>query len=118
MAQSHFTVNRSIFNRDLAHSLRESDGRRVLSRGKISRLPHILADAGQERVAKAEKKPKTTKKNQPELGIMKCILFLLCCLTLVPATTQAEPQLDKVDLFEAGKDGYALYRIPGVVATP
>ena len=29
----------------------------------------------------------------------------------------AEPFLDKVDLFEAGKDGYALYRIPGIVVT-
>lgn len=29
----------------------------------------------------------------------------------------AEPFLEKVDVFEAGKDGYALYRIPGIVTT-
>ena len=29
----------------------------------------------------------------------------------------AEPRLEKTDLFEAGKDGYTLYRIPGIVAT-
>lgn len=29
----------------------------------------------------------------------------------------AEPFLEKADLFEAGKDGYALYRIPGIVVT-
>ncbi|HSI64756.1 MAG TPA: exo-alpha-sialidase [Candidatus Saccharimonadia bacterium] len=29
----------------------------------------------------------------------------------------AEPLLEKQDLFEAGKDGYALYRIPGMVVT-
>jgi sialidase-1 len=28
-----------------------------------------------------------------------------------------EPFLEKVDLFEAGKDGYALFRIPGIVVT-
>ncbi len=29
----------------------------------------------------------------------------------------AQPFLEKVDLFEANKDGYALYRIPGIVVT-
>lgn len=29
----------------------------------------------------------------------------------------AEPFLEKVDVFEAGKEGYALYRIPGIVTT-
>src|SRR6478752_5604711 len=29
----------------------------------------------------------------------------------------AEPLLEKIDLFEAEKDGYALYRIPGIVVT-
>ena len=32
-------------------------------------------------------------------------------------TTAAEPLLVQTDLFEAGKDGYALYRIPGIVCT-
>src|SRR5262249_22156589 len=29
----------------------------------------------------------------------------------------AEPRLDKIDLFEAGKGGHKLYRIPGIVVT-
>src|SRR6476661_4966254 len=29
----------------------------------------------------------------------------------------AEPMLEKIDIFEAGKDDYALYRIPGIVVT-
>ena len=37
------------------------------------------------------------------------LLFNLCCLS---ATA-----VEKTDLFEAGKDGYALYRIPGIVVT-
>ncbi len=28
-----------------------------------------------------------------------------------------EPRMEKIDLFEAGRDGYALYRIPGIVVT-
>jgi sialidase-1 len=31
--------------------------------------------------------------------------------------SQAEPLLEKLDLFEAGKEGYALYRSPGLVVT-
>jgi sialidase-1 len=34
------------------------------------------------------------------------------------AAAGAEPVLEKTNLFEAGKDGYTLYRIPGIVATP
>jgi sialidase-1 len=33
------------------------------------------------------------------------------------ASLGAEPRLEKTDLFEAGKDSYALYRIPGIVVT-
>ena len=33
------------------------------------------------------------------------------------ARAQGEPMLEKVDLFEGGVDGYALYRIPGIVVT-
>src|SRR5207237_8370987 len=40
--------------------------------------------------------------------------WLLCAI--IPAAA-AEPFLDKTDLFEGGKDGFALYRIPGVVVT-
>lgn len=44
-----------------------------------------------------------------------------CCvvalITFAARTTAAEPFLEKIDLFEAGRDGYALYRIPGLVVT-
>src|SRR5689334_15180724 len=33
------------------------------------------------------------------------------------ALVAAEPLLEKIDLFEAGKDDYAMYRIPGIVVT-
>lgn len=33
------------------------------------------------------------------------------------AASAGEPFLEKIDLFQAGTDGYSLYRIPGVVAT-
>ena len=32
-------------------------------------------------------------------------------------TLEAKPLLEKVDVFEAGKDGYEIYRIPGIVVT-
>ena len=41
----------------------------------------------------------------------------LFSLILAAAAAAAEPQLVQSDLFEAGKDGYALYRIPGIVCT-
>lgn len=34
-----------------------------------------------------------------------------------PAPPAAEPRIEKVDLWEAGQGGYALYRIPGVIVT-
>src|SRR5690242_9448723 len=38
---------------------------------------------------------------------------------LLPLAVCAGPaKMEKLDLFEAGKDGYALYRIPGIVVTP
>ncbi len=46
------------------------------------------------------------------------------CLGIVLGTTismplfAAEPLLEKIDLFESNVDGYALYRIPGIVVTP
>ncbi|WP_254510592.1 sialidase family protein [Anatilimnocola floriformis] len=55
---------------------------------------------------------------------MRHILFYVTCLALLcgflPCSSQAEgPSLEptKVDLFEAGKDGYGTYRIPGIVVT-
>ena len=41
---------------------------------------------------------------------------LILCL-LVSTAAAAEPFLEKVDLFESGKESYALYRIPGVAVT-
>ena len=38
-------------------------------------------------------------------------------ILLGAALPAAEPRLNKTDLFEAGKDGHKLYRIPGLVAT-
>lgn len=52
-----------------------------------------------------------------------CRLSLLALLTTALLTVasfpvrSAEPFLEKVDVFEAGKEGYALYRIPGIVTT-
>lgn len=45
---------------------------------------------------------------------MKPILKAFCLLYLSSAVATA---LEKVDLFEAGQEGYALYRIPGIVVT-
>ena len=42
---------------------------------------------------------------------------LLLVLWLTEAGFSAEPLLEKLDLFEAGKEDYALYRIPGIVVT-
>jgi sialidase-1 len=41
----------------------------------------------------------------------------LAMVLFVPAVRAAEPRLDKTDLWEAGKDGYKMYRIPGIVVT-
>src|SRR5262245_54160161 len=38
-------------------------------------------------------------------------------LALPPLTFGQQPSLEKMDLFEADRDGYKLYRIPGVVVT-
>jgi len=42
---------------------------------------------------------------------------VLVAAGLVGPAAAAEPFLEKTDLFEAGKGGYALYRIPGIVVT-
>jgi sialidase-1 len=38
-------------------------------------------------------------------------------LAVTEPQTSIEPMLEKIDLFESGKDDYALYRIPGIVVT-
>src|SRR5437762_2156209 len=45
---------------------------------------------------------------------IRAMLLLAVAATPLQA---AEPFLDKTDLFEAGKGGYTLYRIPGIVVT-
>ena len=44
-------------------------------------------------------------------------LMLVWGLTLAASIQAGEPTLEKSDLFEAGKAGYKLYRIPGIVVT-
>ncbi len=44
-------------------------------------------------------------------------LAVIACWSLLQSVSGAEPFLEKIDLFEAGKDGYVLYRIPGIVVT-
>ncbi|MBM3830555.1 MAG: exo-alpha-sialidase, partial [Verrucomicrobia bacterium] len=43
--------------------------------------------------------------------------WLACVLAGIIDASAAAPFIEKVDLFEAQKDGYALYRIPGIVTT-
>jgi sialidase-1 len=56
--------------------------------------------------------------NLPIPRRLRLLAALAAFLTLAAPAAAAEPLLEKVDLFDAGKDGYALYRIPGIVATP
>src|SRR5579885_1616017 len=46
---------------------------------------------------------------------LACSLILAFSATI--ACSAAEPFLEKIDLFAANSDGYALYRIPGIVVT-
>jgi Neuraminidase (sialidase) len=46
-----------------------------------------------------------------------CAVYLLTALILGEPAACQEPLLEKITLFEAGKQGYALYRIPGIVVT-
>src|SRR6476620_10510178 len=48
---------------------------------------------------------------------MSRIAAVIVVLTLVTSATGAEPQPAKTDLFTAKEEGYALYRIPGIVVT-
>src|SRR5580692_140344 len=49
--------------------------------------------------------------------LLSLIVALTVLLALTAPAAAAEPFLEKVDLFAAGKDGYVLYRIPGLVVT-
>jgi sialidase-1 len=48
---------------------------------------------------------------------MKMLWLGLLALLVNGAAVVAAPLIEKIDVFEAGKGGYALYRIPGVVVT-
>ena len=51
---------------------------------------------------------------------ISCRATLFCIpvsLILAASVAAAEPMLEKTDLFESGKEGYVLYRIPGIVVT-
>src|SRR4051812_47953906 len=53
--------------------------------------------------------------------VVRSLALAGAVLAAPPVATEAgaaTPLLEKLDLFEAGKDGYALYRIPGIVVTP
>jgi len=45
------------------------------------------------------------------------ILFNTLLICLLPATILAQASMQRTDLFEGGKGGYATYRIPGIIAT-
>jgi sialidase-1 len=49
--------------------------------------------------------------------MQKQALSALVTLAMVGTLSAAPPLMEKMDLFEAGKGGYALYRIPGIVVT-
>lgn len=55
------------------------------------------------------------------MRISGTILAVAIAACVWPSAVRGEPPakdgVEKLDLFEAGKDGYALYRIPGIVAT-
>src|SRR5579884_3748230 len=48
---------------------------------------------------------------------MRSGLSILSGFLFVAMATAGEARLEKTDLFEAGKGGYKLYRIPGIVVT-
>src|SRR5215212_7663174 len=48
---------------------------------------------------------------------MKAALTLLAAAAFVTCAQAGEPFIERTEVFEAGKGGYALYRIPGLVVT-
>ena len=51
------------------------------------------------------------------IGARVGLCGLLAVVAPLCASWSAEPLLERVDVFEAGKEGYAFYRIPGLVVT-
>ncbi len=54
----------------------------------------------------------------PRVGVLAGLLLLIGAAAVPGRSAAGEPFLEKIDLFQAGEDGYALYRIPGIVVTP
>lgn len=50
-------------------------------------------------------------------GLAKHLLFLLLAAWLNTGISATAPFLEKIDIFKAGENGFALYRIPGIVVT-
>src|ERR1051325_6408261 len=48
---------------------------------------------------------------------MRAILILLLAASFALNLCGAQPRLDKIDVFEGGKEGYPVYRIPGIIVT-
>src|SRR5688572_17091826 len=94
----------------MARAGRTSKQRMGENSGAVGTDPGILT---------GKRRPRQTRNahsRRPGGPPMKCRLVVPALLVLAAAARSAEPT--KLDLFEAGKGGYELYRIPGVVATP
>jgi sialidase-1 len=50
-------------------------------------------------------------------GFIRSLIILITALISLPVRAATEPLFEKTDLFEEGKDGFTLYRIPGIVVT-
>src|SRR5215204_2083639 len=48
---------------------------------------------------------------------MKTVLIFLAAVGFASIAPAAAPFIERIEVFEAGKGGYALYRIPGLVVT-
>lgn len=52
------------------------------------------------------------------IACVRSTLLGALLLSVPPSSPAEEPALQKIDLFAGGKNGFALYRIPGMVVTP
>jgi len=68
---------------------------------------------------KRESRPQTKKRRVN--AMMATVPFILCALSAVFSTAATGPSIEgpsRVDVFEAGKDGYHTFRIPSLISTP
>ena len=49
--------------------------------------------------------------------VMRTLFVCFAIASFVGVAWAAEPRLERVEVFEGGKEGYAFYRIPGIVVT-